>query len=144
MRRPILLVLACLVSATALAEVHKCKDENGKTFFSDRGCAGGEKMRGAPGGDSHTIGTPDDDKRIALRCVDNYREAHAGVAAEATRLNNYQIKWVSVRSLGARRLVTVNVGLLNEVGFWAAATQHQCLLRGDNVTFQTTPYELVD
>jgi hypothetical protein len=127
----------------AQAEVHKCKDEAGKTYFSDRGCPNGEKMRGAPGGAAHTIATKSGDDEVAQGCLELYRKEHGGAAA-TTRVDSYRVKWVSVRDVGARRLFEIKVGLMNAMGFWADSDQHSCLLRGDNVTFQTTPYELVN
>jgi len=145
MNRPIGIFLALLgVVLTANAEVHRCKDENGKTYFSDRGCTNGEKMRGAPGGAAHTIGTQADDDGVAQRCLEQYRKQRGVGTADTTRVENYRVKWVTVRDVGARRLFDVKVGLLNVTGFWGDTDQHSCLMRGDNVTFQTTPYELVN
>jgi len=132
---------ACL---SAHAEVHRCKDEAGKTFFSDRGCSNGEKMRGAPGGASHTIATATDDAEVAQHCLEQYRGRTGNGTADTTRVESYRVKWVSVREVGARRLFSITIAMRNPAGYWGETDQYDCLLRGDNVTFQTTPYELVN
>jgi hypothetical protein len=130
-------------SFSVQAEVHRCKDEKGKTFFSDRGCPGGEKMRGAPGGASHTIGTAEDDADVARRCLEQFASANGG-SVERMRVESHRVKWVTVRDIGARRLFSVTIGFLAPGGYLTGeTTEHECLMRGDNVTFQTTPYELV-
>lgn len=132
------------LSLSAGAEVHRCKDAAGKIFFSDRGCPGGERMRGAPGGADHTTGTPAGDNDVAQRCLEQFRQ-HGGIgSADDTRVESYRVRWVTVRDVGARRLFNITVGVRNPAGYWSNTTQHDCLLRGDNVTFQTTPYELVN
>lgn len=135
-----LALLGCCLSAQA--EVHRCKDAAGKTYFSDRGCPNGEKMRGAPDGGAHAIGTKSDDEAIAQRCLDEYRRkaGYAKGGNDGLRVASHNIKWVSVRDVGARRLLSIQIALLNS----GPIDQHDCLLRGDNVTFQTTPYELVN
>jgi hypothetical protein len=51
---------------------------------------------------------------------------------------------VAVKDLGPRRLFTVNASILAPNGIPYDSQQVECLLRGDNVTFQTTPYEIVN
>lgn len=144
MSRLLIGVLLAGLAVPAAAQVHRCKDEAGKTYYSDRGCAGGEKMRGAPGGSGHTIGTAADDEGVARRCLDHVRTQQGLGPADALRVEGYRVKTVAVKGVGARRLFTINVGVLNAMGYWAAASQYECLLRGDNVSFQTTPYELMN
>jgi hypothetical protein len=101
------LLIGVLLAALALpgvAQVHRCKDEAGKTYYSDRGCAGGEQMRGAPGGASHTIGTAADDEGIARRCLDHVRTQKDLGPADALRVEGYRVKTVAVKGVGARRL----------------------------------------
>jgi hypothetical protein len=137
-----LAVLALALSAQA--EVHRCKDEAGKTYFSDRGCPNGEKMRGAPGGAAHTIGTPAGDQEVAQRCLEQYRTRTGNGTADSTRVASHRFKWVSVRDVGARRLCNITIAFRDPAGNWSETDRHDCLLRGDNVTFQTTSYELVN
>ncbi len=129
---------------SAQAEVQKCKDAAGKTFFSDRGCPNGEKMRGAPGGAAHTIGTQGDDEAIAQRCLAHHRQQSGYGTTDNTRLESYRVKWVSVRDVGARRMFNITVAFRDPAGYWAESGKYDCLMRGDNATFQTTPYELVN
>ena len=132
-----------LTMLPAAAGVQKCKDAAGKTYFSDRGCAGGERMRGAPDGGAHAIGTAADDEAIARRCLEHVRVAQGLGPADALRVDGYRVKTVAVRDVGPRRLFAIDVGFLNAVGYWAKGGRYECLLRGDNTTFQTTAYEIV-
>lgn len=136
-------LLLALLAAQAGAQVQKCKDAAGRTFYSDMGCPGGEAMRGAPGGAAHSIGTADDDAAIARRCLDHVRVREGLGPAEALRVDGYRVKTVAVRQVGPRRLFTVSVGFANAAGYGGVLGQYDCLLRGDNTTFQTTPYEIV-
>jgi hypothetical protein len=144
--RILAVLLIAVVPVAAGAEVHRCKDAAGKTYFSDRGCAagGGEKMRGAPDAGAHSIGTRGDDEGLAQRCLEQYRAKTGRGTPDTTRVENFRVRWVTVRDVGARRLFDITIGVLNQMGYWAGTVQHQCLLRGDNVSFQTTPYELVN
>jgi hypothetical protein len=142
-RVPLLLVMLSIY-LPALADVQKCKDQSGKVFYSDRGCPNGEKMRAAPGESSHTIATQAGDDDVAQRCMELMRARTGYGTSDATRIENYRVKWVSVRDVGARRLFSITVAYRNPAGYWGETRQHECLLRGDNTSFQTTPYELVN
>lgn len=141
MQWTLLLALTCGLCGTAFAGVQKCKDEQGKVFYSDRGCPNGEKIRTAPGSKDTGAGN---DEAIAQRCLEHVRVTTGEGTADSTRLENYRVKWVSVRDVGARRLFDITVAFRNPAGYWGETRQFKCLLRGDNTTFQTTPYELVD
>jgi hypothetical protein len=143
MRIPMMLVALC-VCLPAMAGVQKCKDASGKVFYSDRGCPSGENMRAAPGESTHTIATQAGDDDVAQRCMEHVRGRTGIGTADTTRLENYRVKWVSVRDVGARRLFSITVAYRNPAGYWGETQQHECLLRGDNTSFQTTPYELVN
>lgn len=134
-----------LIAATPTWAVEKCKDANGKTYYSDRGCTGGgQKVKGDPSGGAHSIGTAAGDQETARRCVDHALGRGAADGGEKVRVESYRVKTVAVKDLGPRRLFTVSASILAPNGIPYDSQQVECLLRGDNVTFQTTPYEIVN
>lgn len=137
-------LLGLLIAATPAWAVEKCKDASGKTYYSDRGCVGGgEKVKGDPARGGHTIGTQSGDSEMARKCAEQHLGG-TGENGEMVRVANYQVKTVAVKDVGPRRLVTVTAGLVGPGGLYYGGRDFQCLLRGDNVSFQTTPYQLVN
>jgi len=70
--RTIVLVGLCAASAIASAEIHRCKDENGKTVLSDRPC--GAATAGASGM-ANNVGSGLD--RLNVRDMNSARETSA-------------------------------------------------------------------
>jgi hypothetical protein len=138
-----MIIVLLAVAAPAWAGMQKCKDASGKTYFTDRGCVGeGEKVKGDPAAGTHAIGTQSGDDETAQKCLEYVRGRNGLGTTDTTRVENYRVKTVAVKDVGPRRLFNVTVGLRNPAGYWGESRNFDCLLRGDNVTFQTTPYEL--
>jgi len=60
-----------------------------------------------------------------------------------TKLLSSRKKWVAVKDIGGRQMVTIGVTSKNEAGMYLGIESFDCLLMGDNVTINTTDYELL-
>lgn len=60
-----------------------------------------------------------------------------------TRLLSSTRKWVSVRDVGGRQMLTIGVTSKNESGMYVGIQTFDCLLMGDNATVNTGSYELL-
>jgi hypothetical protein len=60
-----------------------------------------------------------------------------------TKLLSSTKKWVSVKDVGGRQMVTIGVTSKNEAGMYLGIQTFNCLLMGDNVTINTADYELL-
>jgi hypothetical protein len=60
-----------------------------------------------------------------------------------TRLVSATKKWVPVKRVGSRQMVTIGVTSKNEAGMYVGVETFNCLLMGDNVTINAGEYELL-
>lgn len=159
-RRLSLVLVLSMLSNLALA-AYRCQDANGYFSFSDKPCANdsaGETASvlappdsnsrpdgSAPGGEAYSrdvqpMRTPD----AATQSCFSYMNTTARFPDPATtRLVSSSKKWVSVRNVGSRQMVTVGVTSKNEAGMYVGVQSFRCLMMGDGVTVNTGEYELL-
>ena len=157
---PLFLTLS-LMSCIAYAGAYRCQDANGYFIYSDRPCAGdgngpavlindhsdsnSRTEQSAPNGGAYTkdlapMRSPD----IATQACFSYINTTARFPdPSTTKLLSSSKKWVSVRDVGARQMVTIGVASKNEAGMYLKAESFSCLLMGDNATINTSDYELL-
>jgi hypothetical protein len=150
-----------LLSNFAHAGVYKCKNANGEISFSDHPCATGNSVATSPGlrlSASSTVPESKNPSRDAytkdipvmvspdaatLACF-NYVNTTARFAdPSTTRLLSSSRKWVTVKSVGARQLLTIKVTSKNEGGMYVGIHSLDCLMMGDHTTVNTGAYELL-
>jgi hypothetical protein len=60
-----------------------------------------------------------------------------------TKLLSSTRKWVAVKSVGGRQMVTIEVTSKNESGMYVGIKRFDCLMMGDNETVNKGEYELL-
>jgi hypothetical protein len=162
MYRKLSLFLALsLLSCVAYAGAYRCQDENGYFVYTDKPCAGDGDAEAAS-----VLNQPDSNSRTEqsapnkeaytkdlapMRSPDAATQAcfsHINTTARfpdpsTTKLLSSSKKWVAVRDVGARQMVTIGVTSKNEAGMYLGVESFDCLLMGDNTTINTTDYELL-
>lgn len=160
-RNFLLLMVLCSFSSFTFAGLYKCKDANGNISFSDTSCKtettvenSSLKFRSAVNNQADQVSSnsgaytkdlpamqaPDDASKSCL----NYVNTTARYPdPSTTKLLTSEKKWVSVKDVGARQMVTISVTSKNEAGMYVGVHLHSCLLMGDGVTINTYPYELL-
>jgi hypothetical protein len=150
-----------IVANQAFAGAYRCQDANGYFAYSDKPCAG-------EGGDDTARDQSQAD--IGSRTVQNssgteaypknrepMRSPDAATQAcfsftnttarfpdpSTTKLLTSSKKWVAVRRVGARQMVSIGVTSMNEAGMYVGVQTYNCLLMGDGLTVNTSPYELM-
>ncbi|MBI5889227.1 MAG: DUF4124 domain-containing protein [Nitrosomonadales bacterium] len=156
MNRKLLLLLALTTLSGAVhAERYRCQDANGYYAFSDKPCgpAGAtedasaqQQANSSPAGEAYTKDMP------AMRSPDPATQAcfsHVNTTARfpdpsTTRLLSGTRKWVAVKDVGGRQMVSIGVTSKNEAGMYIGVQFFDCLLMGDNLTVNTGAYELLE
>ena len=154
-------IVLSLLSCMAYAGSYRCQDANGYFVYTDKPCAGDSVAEAAPVQDP-----PDSNSRTEqsapnkgaytkdlapMRSPDTATQAcfsYINTTARfpdpsTTKLLSSGKKWVAVRDVGARQLVTIGVASKNDAGMYLGVQSFDCLLMGDNVTINTTDYELL-
>lgn len=157
---PLILALT-LLPGLAYAGANRCEDANGGVSYSDRPCAtGGAAEAGAiqhysnsdseAGADTAARDAYTKDLRAmqspdaATQACFNYVNTTAHFPDPSTsRLLSSARKWVTVKDVGGRQMVTIGVTSKNEAGMYLGIQSFDCLLMGDNVTVNTGAYELI-
>ncbi|MDO8991105.1 MAG: DUF4124 domain-containing protein [Sideroxyarcus sp.] len=151
------LLLPCLV----YADTYRCRDANGYFAYTDKPCAGEDSAddasvvspsdsnsrteQGNFGGGQYTkdlapMRSPD----AATQACFNYMNTTARFPDPSTsKLLSGTKKWVSVKDVGGRQMVTIGVTSKNDAGMYVGIQTFDCLLMGDNVTVNTGEYELL-
>lgn len=155
------LLLLSVLSNMAVAGSYRCQDANGYFVYSDKPCSGdagagsvqeqtrpdteARSVQNASGRDTYTknlqpMRSPD----AATQACFSYTNTTARFPdPSTTRLLSSSKKWVSVRNVGARQMVDIAVTSMNAAGMYVGVQSYSCLLMGDGVTVNSSPYELL-
>ena len=161
MKQGLIVLIIMLMPSIAFAGTYKCKDATGHSTYSDMPCPAGNMAVVKPNNtqiksvqstpneslkkDSYTKNIP------ALESADAATKScfnHSNTTANypdpsSSKLLASRKKWVSVKDVGARQIVTIEVTSKNESGMYVGKQSYECLLMGDNLTVNTKPYELL-
>ena len=161
MKQGLIMLIIALMPSIAIAGTYKCKDASGRSTYSDMPCPAGNVAVAKPSNsqpanaqfpaneplkkDSYTKDIP------ALESADAATKScfkHSNTTANypdpsTSKLLASRKKWVSVKDVGARQIVTIEVTSKNEGGMYVGKQSYECLLMGDNLTVNTKPYELL-
>jgi hypothetical protein len=145
----------------ACAGSYRCQDAKGYFVYTDKPCAGDSDAeaalvqdppdsnsrpeqsapnKGAYTKDLEPMRSPD----TATQACFSYINTTARFPdPSTTKLLSSRKKWVAVRDVGGRQMVTIGVTSKNEAGMYLGIESFDCLLMGDNTTINTTDYELL-
>jgi hypothetical protein len=145
----------------AYAGAYKCQDGNGGISFSDTPCATGSTFETASNQSRSNSNsqaelstsnreaytkdmTPMQSPDVAtLACFSYINTTVRFPDPSTTKLISSTKKWVTVKDVGARQMVTIGVASKNEAGMYLGIQLVNCLLMGDHVTINTGAYELL-
>jgi hypothetical protein len=151
-----LFVFSCM----AYADTYRCKGTDGYYAYSATPCSSGSgteatsiqnqsdsnsRTEQSAHGEAYTKDlTPVNSPDAATQACFNYRNTTAQFPDPVTtRLLSSTKKWVTVKDVGGRQLVTIRVTSKNEAGMYVGVESFDCLLMGDNATINTGDYELL-
>jgi hypothetical protein len=157
----LLLVIIVATPDTAFAGLYKCRDADGEISFSDSACSNAEAEEigfskskpnsnqqpehnssgnGVYTKDLSPMQAPDAATQSCFKYVNTTARFPDPTS---TKLLSSTKKWVSVKGVGARQMVTISATSKNEGGMYVGIQLHNCLLMGDGLTINTYPYELL-
>lgn len=146
-RRLSLFLAISLLSHFAHAGAYQCQDESGEVSFSDTPCATGSATSatdmqngGAYTKDLAPMQSPD---AATLACFRHMNTTARFPDPSTTKLLSSTKKWVTVKDVGGRQMVTIGVTSKNEAGMYVGIQMFNCLLMGDHATVNTGSYELL-
>ncbi len=146
-RKLSLLLAISLLSHLAHAGDYRCQDESGDVSFSGTPCAAGSAASGTDmqRGEAYTkdlvpMQSPD---AATLACFRHMNTTAHFPDPSTTKLLSSTKKWVTVKDVGGRQMVTIGVTSKNEAGMYVGIQMFNCLLMGDHVTVNTGSYELL-
>ena len=129
-----------LMSGFSHGALYKCKNEKGEVIFSDTACKGErETLRKSKHPSKAAI-----DDRAVQGCLAHLRRTQPFADPDSVKVEGHSFKWVTVKDVGARRMLTLMVNSKNEYGAYAGARPVQCLMMGDGQTVNSRPYELLE
>lgn len=164
MIRVLSLFIILMLPNIAFAGFFKCKDASGHVTYSDAPCAASAlaeanpKPKPATAAPSTAVApsapavkevfTKDaavlQSADAATKSCFSYQNTTAHYPDPSTsKLLASRKKWVSVKDVGARQIVTIEVTSKNIAGMYVGKQSYDCLLMGDSVTVNTKPYELL-
>ncbi len=164
MYRNLLLFLAFIVlSNIAYAETYRCQDEKGYYSFSATPCSTAGSAEAASESEQYQQGARSRSEYSssgrnvytkdlpAMQSADGATQAcfnHVNTTAHfpdpaTSKLLTSSKKWVTVKHVGGRQMVTIGVTSKNEAGMYVGVQLFNCLLMGDNATINTDSYELL-
>ncbi len=161
----LLLLVVVLLPNIASAEMHRCVDAHHRVTYSDTPCVVNSVSEAKPVSEkspelpvsvqtkpeapvkkeSYTkdipeMKAPDAAARSCFNFV-NTNEVYPDPTS--SKLLSSHKKWVSVKDVGARQIVTIEVTSKNTAGMYVGKQSYECLLMGDGVTVNTKPVELL-
>ncbi len=158
---PLFLALTILCGV-AYAETYRCLGADGYYAYTDKPCesdgtdeavsSGEQPDRNLQPGNNEPAGakvytkdmvsmqSPD---AATQACFDFVNTTAHFPDPATTRLLGSKKKWVTVKDVGGRQMVTINITSKNEAGMYVGIQSFNCLLMGDNVTINTGTYELL-
>ncbi len=156
----VLLLLFSMLPNLAAAGSYRCQDANGYYAYSNKPCATEaveeNSQELSPSQDPQSGQNPNG-REAYTKNMEPMRSPDAATQAcfsylnttarfpdpSTTRLLSSSRKWVSVRNVGARQMVNIAVTSMNAAGMYVGVQSYSCLLMGDGVTVNTSPYELL-
>lgn len=158
-RKLSLFLVLSILSCTAYAGAYRCQDANGYFVYSARPCASGSDAEAVPLQNQADSPAEQDapDRAAYTKDLAPMRSPDAATQAcfsyintnarfpdpATTKLLSSSKKWVTVKDVGGRQMVTIGVTSKNESGMYLGIESFSCLLMGDNVTINTGDYELL-
>jgi Domain of unknown function (DUF4124) len=161
MKKSLIMLIIVLMPSIASAGMYKCKDASGRSTYSDTPCSVGSvavvkpnnpqvtNVQPAPSEslkkESYTKDIPAlEGADVASKSCFNHSNTTQHYPDPATsKLLASRKKWVSVKDVGARQMVTIEVTSKNIAGMYVGKQTYNCLLMGDGLTVNTKPYELL-
>ena len=169
MAKILISILIALLPNIAMAAFYKCKDSSGHVTYSDAPCSASGLQEGNPAkAQAAAVAAPAGANNSAEPSAPASREAYtkdmpALQAPDAaskscfsyhnttqnypdpstSRLLASRKKWVSVKDVGARQMMTIVVTSKNIEGMYVGKQSYDCLLMGDGATVNSKPYELL-
>lgn len=143
----ILIVILLLIPVLSHSAIRACTDENGRKVFRDTPCLENEQETRItplpPTSQTPSIKKNSKEIKAVHNCFEYAKNAGIFDDPYSARLEHYEIKWVSVRDIGARQMVYMMINTKNSYGTYAGAEPVKCLLMGDGETVNTNPYQLL-
>ena len=161
MKKSLIMLIIVVIPSIASAGMYQCKDASGSSSYSDTPCPAGniavvkpntpqvKNLQSSPNEsakkDSYTKDIPALQSADAATksCFKHVNTTEHYPDPSTSKLLASRKKWVSVKEVGARQMVTIEVTSKNEGGMYVGKQSYDCLLMGDSVTVNTKPYELL-
>jgi hypothetical protein len=159
------LLLALLLPNIALAGFYKCKDASGHVTYSDAPCAASALVEANPKPkppvaatesapathslppvkESYTKDMPalQSNDAATKSCFNAHNTTQNFPDPTSSKLLATRKNWVTVKDVGARQMVTIEVTSKNTAGMYVGRKSFDCLLMGDGVTVNTKPAEIL-
>ena len=161
MKKELIVLIMALMPSIASAGMYKCKDAAGKSTYSDTPCAAGNMAVVKPNNtqlknsqsppsepakkDVYTKDIPalESADAASKSCFKHVNTTEHYPDPSSSKLLASRKKWVSVKDIGARQIVTIEITSKNIGGMYVGKQSYDCLLMGDGQTVNTKPYELL-
>ena len=161
MKKGLIMLIMALMPSITSAGMYKCKDAAGKSTYSDTPCAAGNMAVVKPNNtqvknsqsppsepakkDVYTKDIPalESADAASKSCFKHVNTTEHYPDPSSSKLLASRKKWVSVKDIGARQIVTIEVTSKNIGGMYVGKQSYDCLLMGDGQTVNTKPYELL-
>ena len=159
------LFIVALLPNIAMAEMHRCVDNHHRVTYSDTPCAVNSESAAKPVADkpvtsppvaqpkpeesakkdSYTKDIPEmkSPDAASKSCFNYVNTTGQYPDPSSSKLLSSRKKWVSVKGVGARQMVIIEVTSKNIAGMYVGKQSYECLLMGDGVTVNTKPAELL-
>ena len=161
MKKGLIMLIMALMPSIASAGMYKCKDAAGGSTYSDTPCAAGNMAVVKPNNtqlknsqsppsepakkDVYTKDIPalESADAASKSCFKHVNTTEHYPDPSSSKLLASRKKWVSVKDIGARQIVTIEITSKNIGGMYVGKQSYDCLLMGDGQTVNTKPYELL-
>ena len=159
MKKGLIMLIMALMPSFASAGMYKCKDAAGSSTYSDTPCTAGNMAVVKPNNtqNSQLLSSEPAKKDVYTKDIPALESADAASKScfkhsnttehypdpSSSKLLASHKKWVSVKDVGARQMVTIEVTSKNIGGMYVGKQSYDCLLMGDGQTVNTKPYELL-
>ena len=161
MKKELIMLMMALMPSITSAGMYKCRDAAGKSTYSDTPCAAGNMAVVKPNNtqvknsqsppsepakkDVYTKDIPvlEAADAASKSCFKHVNTTEYYPDPSSSKLLASRKKWVSVKDVGARQMVTIEVTSKNIGAMYVGKQSYDCLLMGDGQTVNTKPYELL-
>ena len=134
--------LICLLCASnASATLYKCKNAQGQVSFSDLPCPVDSKVTETKSTAKAFAASEVYQSKSEQACFKFHNTEQNFIAPETSTLLSSSKKFVSVKRVGARQLVSITIKSKNEHGIFIKSS-FDCLMMGNGETVNQDPYEL--